>query len=125
MAEEKKDQTKETPKTETPKEHAPKAETPKAETPAKEAPKAEAPKEETIKAESAVEKKVEETKEEKKKEKPSNCAACNKSIKKKRYYYRDGKHYCTKRCWKTTIKKEEKVPEVQNPSDAKDQPPAK
>ena len=46
--------------------------------------------------------------EEKKKEKPANCAACNKSIKKKRYYYRNGKHYCTKRCWKTTVKKESK-----------------
>jgi len=43
-----------------------------------------------------------------KKERPSNCAGCNKSIKKKRWYYRDGKYYCTKRCWKTTLKKDEK-----------------
>lgn len=42
-----------------------------------------------------------------KKEKPANCAACNKSIKKKRWYYRSGKYYCTKRCWKTTLKKED------------------
>jgi len=42
------------------------------------------------------------------KEKPSNCAACNKSIKRKRWYYRNGKYYCTKRCWKTSVKKEEK-----------------
>ena len=42
-----------------------------------------------------------------KKEKPSNCAACNKSIRKKRWYYRNGKFYCTKRCWTTTLKKEE------------------
>lgn len=48
-----------------------------------------------------------------KKEKPSNCAGCNKSIKKKRWYYRNGKYYCTKRCWKTASKKEEK------PKDAK------
>ena len=41
-----------------------------------------------------------------KKEKPANCASCNKSIKKKRWYYRAGKFYCTKRCWKTGLKKE-------------------
>jgi len=49
----------------------------------------------------------EEKKEEPKKEKPANCANCNKSIKNKRWYYRDGKYYCTKRCWKLTLKKEE------------------
>lgn len=46
-----------------------------------------------------------------KKEKPANCAACNKSIKKKLFYYRNGKYYCNKRCWKTTVKKEEKPQE--------------
>jgi len=50
-----------------------------------------------------------ETKAEVKKEKPSNCAGCKKSIKKKRWYYRDGKYYCSKRCFKSTIKKEEKA----------------
>jgi hypothetical protein len=108
-------------------------EAPKAETP-KEAPKTEAPKTEEPKAEQAGAKGGEEKKAEgkpatealagKKKEKPANCAACNKSIKKKRYYYRDGKHYCTKRCWKTTVKKEEKAAESQNPSDAKDPAPS-
>ena len=82
------------------------SEAPKAETPAAEAPK--------------EEKKAEE----KKKEKPVNCAVCNKSIKKKRYYYRNGKYFCTKRCWKTTVKKEEKATEAQNPSDAKDPSPS-
>ncbi|MBI5143530.1 MAG: hypothetical protein HZA30_00480 [Candidatus Omnitrophica bacterium] len=43
-----------------------------------------------------------------KKEKPSNCAGCSKSIKKKRWYYRNGKYYCTKRCWKNALSKEEK-----------------
>ncbi len=42
-----------------------------------------------------------------KKEKPSNCASCNKSIRKKQYYYRNGKYYCTKTCWKNTLKKQE------------------
>lgn len=49
-------------------------------------------------------------------ERPSNCAACNKSIKRKRWYYRNGKYYCTKKCWKTAAKKEEKPkgPEAKN-----------
>lgn len=50
----------------------------------------------------------------KKKEKPANCAGCNKSIRKKRWYYRDGKYYCTKRCWKSqAASKKDKPPEGQ------------
>jgi len=49
--------------------------------------------------------------EEPKIEKPDNCAACNKSIKKILHYYRNGKFYCNKRCWKTTLKKDEVPPE--------------
>jgi len=71
----------------------PKVEAPKPEAPKQEAPNTEAPKAPTTKPE------------EKKKEKPSNCAVCNKSIKKKRYYYRNGKYFCTQRCFKTTVKK--------------------
>jgi len=51
-------------------------------------------------------------KEEPKKEKPSNCASCNKSIKNRRRYYRDGKFYCTKRCWATATKKKEEPKEA-------------
>ena len=54
----------------------------------------------------------EEKKVEVKREKPSNCAGCNKSIKKKRWYYRNGKFYCTHRCWKSTLKKEAKPEEA-------------
>ncbi len=50
-------------------------------------------------------------KEEPKKEKPSKCANCSKAIRRKQYYYRNGKHYCTKRCWKSTLKKAEKPAE--------------
>lgn len=82
---------------EAPKQEAAKVEAPKQEAAKEAAPKTPAPKAEAKKAE------------EKKKEKPANCAVCNKSIKKKRYYYRDGKYYCTKRCWKTTVKKENKA----------------
>jgi hypothetical protein len=43
------------------------------------------------------------------KEKPANCAGCKKSIKNKRWYYRNGKYYCTKRCWSTANKKPAKA----------------
>lgn len=48
-----------------------------------------------------------------KKEKPANCSGCNKSIKKKRWYYRDGKFFCTKRCWRTALKKDAKPQDTQ------------
>jgi len=38
-------------------------------------------------------------------EKQTNCPACNKPIKKIRKYYRDGKFYCTKKCWIKAINK--------------------
>ena len=38
-------------------------------------------------------------------EKQTNCPACNKLIKKLKRYYRDGKFYCSKRCWRTFIDK--------------------
>ncbi len=37
---------------------------------------------------------------------PTNCVVCNKSVKKTRWYYRNGKFYCTKTCWQAAIKKE-------------------
>jgi len=33
-------------------------------------------------------------------EKQTNCPACNKPIRKLKRYYRDGKFYCNKKCWK-------------------------
>ncbi len=50
-----------------------------------------------------------------KKEKPANCAGCKKSIKKKRWYYRDGNYYCTKRCW-TSAKKKAEIPQETAPA---------
>lgn len=38
-------------------------------------------------------------------EKQTNCLACNKPIKKLKRYYRDGKFYCSKKCWKTFLEK--------------------
>jgi hypothetical protein len=33
-------------------------------------------------------------------EKQTNCLSCNKPIKKLRRYYRNGKFYCSKTCWR-------------------------
>ena len=38
-------------------------------------------------------------------EKQTNCPACNKLIKKLKKYYRDGKFYCSKKCWRAFIAK--------------------
>lgn len=40
-----------------------------------------------------------------KKEKKSNCPACNKIVKRLKRYYRDGKFYCGKKCWRAFINK--------------------
>ncbi len=40
-----------------------------------------------------------------KEEKQTNCLACNKPLKKLKRYYRDGKFYCSKKCWKTFLEK--------------------
>jgi len=46
------------------------------------------------------------TQEAKPAEKQTNCLACNKPIKKLKRYYRDGKFYCSKRCWETYLSKQ-------------------
>lgn len=38
-------------------------------------------------------------------EKQTNCLGCNKPIKKLKRYYRDGKFYCSKKCWRNYINK--------------------
>lgn len=38
-------------------------------------------------------------------EKQTNCLACNKPLKKIKQYYRNGKFYCNKRCWRAAILK--------------------
>ncbi|MDD5421919.1 MAG: hypothetical protein WC592_03480 [Candidatus Omnitrophota bacterium] len=100
MAEEKKEEkikVKEEMKTEAPKTETPKAEKPQVSPQAPQAKAAEAP----AKTPEAPKKT------EVKKEKPANCAACNKSIKHKQWYYRNEKFYCSKRCFKSTLKKAE------------------
>ena len=42
-------------------------------------------------------------------EKQTNCLACGKPIRKLKRYYRDGKFYCSKKCWIKKVKtKQEK-----------------
>lgn len=38
-------------------------------------------------------------------EKQTNCLGCGKPIKKLKRYYRDGKFYCSKKCWRTFLTK--------------------
>ena len=38
-------------------------------------------------------------------EKQTNCLGCNKTIVKLQRYYRDGKFYCSKTCWRKYITK--------------------
>lgn len=109
MSEEKKAEEKQEIKKESP--EAPKAEAPKVEAPKQEAAPASAAPQEPAKKE---EKKTEAPAA--KKEKPSNCASCNKSIKKKRWYYRNGRYYCTKECWRAAAKKEKAPKEEAAPT---------
>jgi hypothetical protein len=37
--------------------------------------------------------------------KASNCAVCNKALKRGMWYYRNGKFFCNKRCWKKSTEK--------------------
>lgn len=40
-----------------------------------------------------------------KKEKLGNCGGCSKPVKKIRRYYRNGKYFCTKKCFKDYLNK--------------------
>lgn len=46
-----------------------------------------------------------------KKEKLGNCGGCAKPIKKIRRYYRNGKYFCTKKCFKAFLAKAAKAEE--------------
>lgn len=32
---------------------------------------------------------------------PATCASCGKRLGRKHWYYRNGKFFCTRRCWET------------------------
>ena len=42
----------------------------------------------------------------------TNCLICNKPIKKLTRFYRDGKFYCSKKCWRTAKEKAKKEKET-------------
>lgn len=37
-------------------------------------------------------------------EKQTNCLGCNKPLKKLKRYYRNGKFYCSKKCWRKAVR---------------------
>jgi formylmethanofuran dehydrogenase subunit E len=39
-------------------------------------------------------------------EKRKNCTQCNKSLKRHQWYYRNGKYFCNKKCFKKQAEKE-------------------
>ena len=41
-------------------------------------------------------------------EEQTNCLICNKPIKRLTRYYRDGKFYCSRKCWRTAKEKAKK-----------------
>lgn len=43
-------------------------------------------------------------------EKQTNCLGCGKPLKKLKIYYRNGKYYCAKKCWRKTLKPKEGQP---------------
>ena len=49
--------------------------------------------------------KVEEVEAKPKAEKQTNCLSCNKPIRKLKRYYRNGKFYCSKKCWRAFLDK--------------------
>jgi len=87
-------------------------------------PKVEAQKDETKKTSQPEDKKPPESKTEKnaKKSHPTNCIVCNKAFKYKRWYYKNGKYFCSKRCWKKFEgeKKKEAAEKVTKDSQEKD-----
>jgi hypothetical protein len=40
-------------------------------------------------------------------EKQTNCLGCGKPIRKLKRYYRNGKFYCSKKCWRKAVKPKE------------------
>ncbi len=45
-------------------------------------------------------------------EKQTNCLACNKPMKRIKRYYRNGKYYCSKKCWLKALKSKDKDKEA-------------
>lgn len=63
----------------------------------------EKPKEETKPEEEPKPTEAQKSKE-KPSEKPATCTKCGKKLSRKSWYYRNGRYYCNKRCWKSAKK---------------------
>ncbi len=61
-----------------------------------------------------------EKKQKKKKSRPTNCLQSNKRIRRKDWYYRDGKYFANKKCYKLYVAQEaEKVKKTKETEEAK------
>jgi hypothetical protein len=45
-------------------------------------------------------------------EKQTNCLGCGKAIKRLKRYYRNGKFYCSKKCWRKKVKEKSQEAKV-------------
>lgn len=62
---------------------------------------------------------------EKKKSRPTNCVQSNKRIRRKDWYYRNGKYFANKKCFKLYMAQEaEKALKVKEAQTAAEPPPA-
>jgi hypothetical protein len=54
---------------------------------------------------------------------PATCANCGKRLTRKSWYYRNGKHFCKKRCWDKEVEKvsAEKAEKAEKASKEKEQ----
>lgn len=48
-----------------------------------------------------------------------NCGACGKPVKRIKRYYRNGKFYCDKNCWRKAIKKAKDAKEAKEKEGSK------
>ena len=56
-------------------------------------------------------------------EKQTNCLGCGKPLKKLKIYYRNGKYYCTKKCWlKFKLKEKQQKEQEQKEKEQKETP---
>lgn len=46
-------------------------------------------------------------------EKQTNCLGCNKPLNKLKVYYRNGKFYCNKKCWRKSMESKEQKKETE------------
>ena len=54
----------------------------------------------------------------KKKSRPTNCAQSNKRIRRKDWYYRDGKYFANKQCYHLMVAQEKAKKEKESPAAA-------